>query len=262
MYDDPRPEQQQPYPRSPTAQPYRGPRRRHRETGQVEVWVEGEGYVPEGSPFTLSTGDQEDLQNARRGLSTARRNAQLAESFFRENSRPRQGMFDSGGETGGTAALPVPAWSGMQNPTRQRMEGLTNQMVRANIQPGQAGTMNSFVEQMLARQQYPTTETWGEVNGQRVVDMMTDAAELTAFLDEAERWAQEHRGLQGFDVHWTRNRSEAVRRAARTASIARLRIPQEARQDLLSDPSPEARREFDEVFGQGWANYIISQNGR
>jgi hypothetical protein len=33
-------------------------------------------------------------------------------------------------------------------------------------------------------------------------------------------------------------------------------------QELLSDPSPEAMREFDEVFGRGQAQKIMQQQGR
>jgi hypothetical protein len=40
------------------------------------------------------------------------------------------------------------------------------------------------------------------------------------------------------------------------------RIPQPAVQELLSDPSPEAMREFDEVFGRGQAQKIMQQQGR
>lgn len=213
MYDDPRPEQDnsQVLPRGPTSQPYRTPRRTRRDTGVTEVWVEGRGYLPEGSADTMPRGDVEALNRARGLLGTSRRNVQLSEQFLEQNRIPRQNPFDSGGETGGTAALPVPAWSGLQNNTRQRMEGITNQMVRENIQPGQAGTMNSIIEQMLARQQYPSVETAGPVNFDRTIGMLVDHDEITAFVDEAERWAREHRGLQGFDVYWTRQRSSQVR---------------------------------------------------
>jgi hypothetical protein len=190
---------------------YRGMRRTNRRTGEVQVWVQGQGYLPEDSTAALPRGDQDALDRARGLLGTSRRNVQLSEEFLEHNRNPRVSPLDSGGETGGLTALPVPAWSGLQNNTRQRMEGITNQMVRANIQPGQAGTMNSIIEQMLARQQYPSVETAGPVNFDRTLSMLVDHDEITALVDEAERWGREHRGLQGFDVYWTRERSPQIR---------------------------------------------------
>lgn len=202
-------------------QPTRGPRfrgmRRSRvnpQTGQreTEVWVQGQGYLPEGSIATLAEEDQAQLSRARSLLGTARTNSRLANDFLaRGRTTP----------TGGLSGLPVPGF--MQSAGRQRLEGLTNNMVRANIQPGQAGTMNSIIEQMLARQQFPTTDTYGSVNSDRGVQMMVDEAEILAMVDEAERWAREHRGLQGFDVHWTRNRSSRVRQEAEREVRNRLR---------------------------------------
>lgn len=55
----------QPLPRSPTSQPYRGPRRRHRETGRTEVWVEGAGYVPEDSMERLTADERRAVESAR-----------------------------------------------------------------------------------------------------------------------------------------------------------------------------------------------------
>jgi hypothetical protein len=201
---------------------FRGMRRSRTnpQTGQreVQVWLQGQGYMPENSLAPLPEEDRSYFERGRSALSAARRNSQLARQFTEANRTERPNVlgvpawFDSGGETGGTAGLPVPDF--MQNPTRQRMEGLSNQMVRANIQPGQAGTMNSIFEQILARQQYPTTGTYGPVNAERTIGILTDEAEMLAALEAAERWAQERRTLQGFEVDWTRNHSERVRREA------------------------------------------------
>lgn len=243
-FDDPRPPQssQQPLPRGPTSQPYRTPVRIRRSDGRREVWREGHGYVPEGSLEAIPTRDAEDLQGIRGALTTSGRNVQLAEQFLESNRRPRQSFLDSGGETGGTAALPVPQWSGMQNETRQRMEGLTNQMVRANIRPGQAGTMNSLVEQIMARQQYPSVDTLGNVNGDRVLSVLVDHDELTALADEAEQWIKDRGSLDGFAVNWTRERSRQVRAASEDRHAARLGLrrvlPQTSRPEGMAPQRP------------------------
>lgn len=187
---------------------FRGMRRRriNPQTGQEEreVWVQGRGYLPEGSVEALPQEDQEWLQAGRSALAAARRNAQLGQQFSDVNAEHA---------TGGVSGLPVPDF--MQSGGRQRLEGLTNQMVRANIQPGQAGTMNSVFEQILARQQYPTTGTYGGTNASRTLGLLVDQEEIAQMLTEAEDWARQNRGLQGFEVHWTRNRSADVREAAR-----------------------------------------------
>lgn len=250
MYDDPRPEPQSPLPRGPTSQPYRGPVRIRRSDGRREVWREGTGYVPEGSLEALPPRDQEDMQIARRAVQTSGRNVQMAEQFLDANRTPRPvnfqsgfGFLDAGGETGGLASLPVPNWGNLQNETRQRMEGLTNQMVRENIQPGQAGTMNSIIEQMLARQQYPTTDTLGKVNGDRVLAMLIDNDEITALADEAEQWTREHGSLTGFAVDWQRNRSRQVRADSEDRHRRRLRlrpiIPATSRPEAMQQSSSE-----------------------
>lgn len=179
--------------------------RRNPQTGQIEreVWVQGQGYLPEGSIASYPQQDREWLERGRAAVAQGRRNSQLAQQFSRQNRTTG---------TGELAALPVPDF--MQSAGRQRLEGLTNQMVRANIAPGTSGTMNSVFEQILARQQYPTTGTVGPVNAERTMGMMVDEEELTSMLSEAEQWARQHRGLEGFDVHWTRNRSQQVRDAA------------------------------------------------
>lgn len=220
---------------------FRGMRRSrvNPQTGQreTEVWVQGQGYLPEGSIATLAEEDQAQLSRARGLLGTARTNARLAQRFSDVNARE---------PTGGLSGLPVPDFA--QSANRQRLEGITNQMVRTNIQPGQAGTMNSIIEQMLARQQYPTTGTYGAVNADRTVGIMVDEAEILAMTREAEDWARRHRGLQGFDVHWTENRSRQVRNEAEREIRTQLR--QRYGQDQRGHPqqAPQQRIRTD-VYG-------------
>lgn len=183
-------------------EPYRG-RYRVNPDRTVDVW-NGTQYVPRDSLAALpSQEDRRQLADARPLLGIARQNARLADRFIDTNQEVG---------TGGWLGLPVPAE--LQSAGRQRLEGYTNQMVRANIREGTSGTMNSIIEQMLARQQYPTTNTYGETNVDRALQMAVDEQEIMTMIEEAERWAREHRGLQGFDVHWTRNRSRQVRAEA------------------------------------------------
>lgn len=215
---------------------YRGNyrRRRNPQTGQVEeeVWVQGQGYLPRGTIAALPTEDRRDIDSARNMLATASRNAQYAEQFARYN---RQAPVDTGnpilnvasrltgntgGETGGTTGLPVPNF--LMNPTRRNMERLTSSMVRANIQPGQAGTMNSMFEQILARQMYPTTDSPGTANDDAVVQMMVDREEMLAALRAAEEWGARRRSLTGFDVDWYTNHQARVRREAEARVRERL----------------------------------------
>lgn len=209
------------------------------------MWREGQGYVPDNSLEAIPNLDAQDLQAARGALGTSARNVQLGEQFLEANRTPRRSPVDAGGETGGWTALPVPEWSGLQNETRQRMEGLTNSMVRANIRPGQAGTMNSIIEQMMARQQYPSPEAPGNINGDRILSMLVDNDEMAAMVDAAERWAQQHGSLSGFAVDWTQNQSRAVRARSEDAHVRRLGlrrvIPATSRPEAM--PAPTQQRQ-------------------
>jgi hypothetical protein len=239
----------------------RGPRfrgmRRSRvnpQTGQreSEVWVQGQGYLPEGSIATLAEEDQSALERARGALGTARSNARIAGQFLDENYRTG---------TGGPAGLPVPDF--LQSRGRQRLEGLTNQMVRTNIQPGQAGTMNSIIEQMLARQQYPTTGTDGRVNAERGIGIMVDEAEALAYVQAAERWAADRRGLQGFEADWTANRSDAIRREAERTIRERLQQRYPQGRGGMRGGLPQAPAAGRSARGDGPpADIVIDANGR
>src|SRR5262245_48780632 len=96
-------------------------------------------------------------QQARQALSgeqgklrTQQQTAEYADQFLQHNARRG---------TGGMAESPhFPDWG---QPDRQAMEGLSNAMVRANIQPGTASTMNSDAEARMARGQYPSVEVQG-----------------------------------------------------------------------------------------------------
>src|SRR5690606_12050284 len=69
-----------------------------------------------------------------------------------------------------------------------RMAGIESEFVRANIQPGQAGTANSVFEQELLRQMTPNRGAVGPTNSERMLGLHIERDLQSARVAEQERW--------------------------------------------------------------------------
>ena len=96
----------------------------------------------------------------------------------------------------------IPWLRTLGRPDSQAMQGLTSQMLRANIQPGTSGTLNSEREMDLALAQYPSLQTSGPVNRTRVLRLQIERDLQAARLSAAEQWASQRGNLDGFEQHW------------------------------------------------------------
>lgn len=163
----------------------------HRIVFQGGAWRDaGGGRTGGGAALTPNVRSTLDQERGR--LSTAQRTAEQAEQFLQHNAERATGGILSDRN--------VPSWG---QPHRQAMEGLSAGMVRANIQPGQASTMNSDAEQAMVARQYPSVEAAGPVNQQRALEIYVGRDVQLRRVSEMERWVQEHRGsLDGFSEHW------------------------------------------------------------
>lgn len=124
-------------------------------------------------------------------LRTMQQTAEYADEFLDHNGRRT---------TGGLRDAPwVPDWGDVH---RQAMTGLSDAMVRANIQPGTASTMNSDAEARMARGQYPSTQVVGPVNQQRALELHVQRDTQQARISAMEHWVARHGSLDGFNDAW------------------------------------------------------------
>lgn len=124
-------------------------------------------------------------------LRTMQQTAEYGDQFLEHNARRTTGgLRDSSW---------VPDWG---DNDRQAMRGLSDAMVRANIQPGTASTMNSDAEARMARGQYPSTEVVGPINQQRVLEIHVQRDVQQARISAMEHWVAAHGSLDGFNDAW------------------------------------------------------------
>ena len=205
----------------PAAQPSQAPEARqsgyHNRTGTTRdgarvVWQEPAsgrgGRFVRISPATADPASRETLENEQALLSRLRDTSRLAESFIEHNR-------ESG--TGGAGQSPwFPAW---RAPHRQAIQGLSAEMVRSNIRPGMATTMNSDAEQMMAMRTYPSQEAGGDVNAERAVRVLVNRDVQVELINRMEQWLTRNPSLTGFQEEWRRVEPE-LRREITAAHVS------------------------------------------
>lgn len=175
--------------------PYRGPVRIRRSDGRRERWVEGRGYVPE-SAAVIAPEAQDAIGAARSSVQGAARNASLGHQFLQHNSRQSTGSI--------LDRLPL-GLNTLGRPDSQAMQGLTSQMLRANIQEGTSGTLNSVPEMNLALAQYPSPQTSGPINRTRVLRLNIERDVTQARLAALENYARQNGNIDGFEQAWAQS---------------------------------------------------------
>lgn len=173
--------------------------------GRRVIWQEPPsgrgGRFVEMSPATADAASRSALENEREMLNKLRETSTYAADFIEHNRERGTGGF-------GEDSL-FPRWG---QPHRQAMEGLSAQMVRSNIRPGQATTMNSNAEQMMAMRTYPTPEAHGDVNAERAVRVLVNRDVQIELVRRMEAWLSQHPSINGFQEEWRRVEPE-LRRA-------------------------------------------------
>lgn len=141
--------------------------------------------------------------NAEQGkLRTAQQTAEYADQFLQHNARRTTGgLRDSDW---------VPDWG---DTDRQAMNGLSNAMLRANIQPGQSGTMNTAPEMEIARGIYPSTHAVGPTNQERALELHVQRDVQQARISAMEHWVAQRGSLDGFNDAWAKSEPTLRRQA-------------------------------------------------
>lgn len=180
----------------PQGSPYDGMTATNPQTRQRVVYrtgAGGRGQWVEISPENAPAEAREALENERQTLARLRETGRLADVFLEHNQQRG---------TGGLADQDwFPDWN---QPHRQAMEGVSAEMVRSNIRPGTAGTMNSNAEQILVQRQYPNVGTHSNVNVERVVRIRVARDMQVELVGAMEDWLRRNPSLAGFEQEWRR----------------------------------------------------------
>jgi hypothetical protein len=192
-FEDPQP-QAQPYPRSPTAQPYRGPRRTHRETGRVEVWVEGAGYVPEDSMERLTVQERNALEEVRARARSQRDAIPLLRRFEQLNREQATGSL--GQMIGNTWNLAPIAGDAEESEMYRIINRLTPRQRQG--MPGAA----SDRDVAMFRGSLPGLNVVGPANSSIIRNLEREAAESQAYAEFLD-WYWPRRGTtSGAEEAW------------------------------------------------------------
>lgn len=200
----PEPEQA-PQPRGQAqGSPYDGMTATNPRTGQRVVYRTqgGRGRWVQISPENAPEEARAALENERSNLARLRQTGRLADDFLEHNQeRGTGGWFDQ----------PGMEWAPQFNtPHRDAMRGLTDQMVRGNIRPGMAQTMNSDAEALMARGEYPNLQTHSYTNMERAVRIRVARDMQVELVAEMEGWLRQNPSLAGFEQYW-RTREPVLR---------------------------------------------------
>lgn len=180
--------------------------------GHRIVWrsnSSGRGRWVEVSPSTADTAAREQLEQETSMLSRLRDTSRLAEDFIEHNRYSGTGGLGQAHNNILGLELSVPAF---RAPHRQAMQGLSAEMVRSNIRPGMAQTMNSDAEQMMAQRTYPSEEAGGDVNAERALRVLVNRDVQYELVNQMQQWLTRHPNLSGFQQQWQRSEPE-IRRA-------------------------------------------------
>lgn len=189
-FEDP----QQPLPRGPTSQPYRGPRRTHRETGQTEVWVEGAGYVPETDLRRLPQQERDTVESAR----------MRAQQF--ERALPDFERFAELNRTNPTGAWSqiVGSWTNqpqlIADPDIDEMRSITERWAPRQREPGSGTTTDRDIA--LFKGGIPNVTRTGDGNARVIEALRRQAREESSYADFVDWYWPRTGSLSGADQAW------------------------------------------------------------
>ena len=174
--------------------PYRGPRRVRRSDGQVEVWVEGQGYVAEQSARRLTGTEQGALQAARdAGLQAGRylpdlnRFEQLNRVQDTGNIVQRVGTF-----------LGIPPL--LPDKEEEEMYAITERLTPRQREPGSGASSDRDVT--MFRAALPNLARSGPANSNVIQQARARVGELQDYPSYLEWYGTQHGTLNGAQEAW------------------------------------------------------------
>jgi len=153
-----------------------------------------------------TTQDRATAATARANADIARQNARQGAQFVDLNRKTGtggiQGVFADKGPLGAFADTVAGGLFPKTRDNIEDMDRLNSSMLRANIQEGTSSTMNSNVEQMMAKQTYPSVEISGRVNSKIEQDMRLIAALASQKATAMDKYLSRNGTLNGFLDAW------------------------------------------------------------
>lgn len=200
-------------------------RRARMPDGSIAVWQEAPngrgGRFVSMSEATATPQAREALDGERSRLNVLNRLAPLAGEYVDLNQRTPTGGWRQESFVRERRAEPGDLFNGFNFPTAlydlnpingpdradertrlETMQGLEDEAVRANIQPGQAGTANSIFEQEVLRGMFPNVQALGETNSTRTARLFINRDLQQRRVRAAEQWLTRNSDLSGFEEAW------------------------------------------------------------
>lgn len=159
-----------------------------RSDGQREIWVEGEGYQPEGSRHTLTTDEQRVIREAQMAASQARSVLPDLDRFMALNrEQPTGGALDILGGLGNQA----PYW----DTEAQEMHAITDRLAPLMRRPGSGAS--SDMDVTMYRSSLPNIRRGGVANQSITEQLRRNAQDLQDYGEFLDWYATRNRTLTG-----------------------------------------------------------------
>jgi hypothetical protein len=185
-----------------TAQPYRGPVRRHRATGRLEYWTEHAGYQPEGSLELMTPPERSYLQEQRQRATDALSHVRLMDRWEELNAtQPTGALPEVAGNIFGMRDKPMLPGQ-FQDPELEEMRGIQSRWAPRERVPGSGSSTDRDIDLFAAG--VPGINRGGQAN-QRLIALARqrarDEMEYPEFLEEFHK---RRRTLTGAQEMWQR----------------------------------------------------------
>lgn len=187
---------------------YEGTTATNPKTGETVVLRNGQ-WVPTGRGGVTpehTTSVEESLAAQRGRAQSARDIATVGDRFIQHNRNAGTGglmTYLGSGATDLLFGLDLPRLD--FRPERQAMEGLTSEMLRMSMVPGQSRSMDSNKEMEMTLARLPNVNAAGDVNLERVKNIQQEMFIQTERLRAMESWAKTHQSMDGFESAWTQH---------------------------------------------------------
>lgn len=186
--------------------PYIGRVKVNKATGDRSMWMgAGKGFMPvDQNNIPVAKRYTPEVQSALDDTQTAYNKSQALTAPAIEFQRYNRDV-----DTGPLRGLVAKPFSGKL----QSLDGITNAMIRSQIQPGTSGASNTGAEQDRLRNMFPNVDTFGGVNDERVRRIKIDRDLQLERMQMIQKWAANGgRNISDFESTWVQH--EAKRRAA------------------------------------------------
>ncbi|NBW14201.1 MAG: hypothetical protein EBR82_40000 [Caulobacteraceae bacterium] len=186
--------------------PFIGRVKVNKETGERSMWMgASKGFMAvDQNNIPVAKRYTPEVQSALDDTQTAYNKAQALTAPAIEFQRYNREV-----DTGPLRGLVAKPFSGKL----QSLDGITNAMIRSQIQPGTSGASNTGAEQERLRNMFPNVDTFGGVNDERVRRIKIDRDLQLERMQMIQKWAANGgRNIADFESMWVQH--EAKRRAA------------------------------------------------